>query len=605
MKKKIIKAALILIIFFAFFGLVAGFFIQSGVNDLKKASEAIKNQDLDGSKKSLEKAKKNFEYAKTTMTVFLPVKFVPIIGWYTEDARNGISAAVYGMQAAQTLAEAITPYADILGLKGKGNFMGGTAQERLVKVVEALSKATPQMDEIGKHLTLARQSVDKIQTWRYPNFLPGHPRDKVAALVEGVDQAQNIVVNFQPLLGVLPDILGQNKERKYLVLFQNDKELRPTGGFITAYAIFRVDKGVITSETSEDIYRLDEQLLKKIKAPEPILKYLPNVPNLNLRDSNLSPDYKASMGDFESLYNATITKKNIDGIIALDTHFVVSLVDILGPIEAYGTKFTTQKMDECDCAQILLELEKFADQPVAYEKGDRKDILGVLMQQIMAKAFNGPKENWPKLLRNAMDNLRDKHVLLYFHDAKNQEAVEKINFGGRIYSYDGDYLHINEANFAGAKSNLYVQEKVSQKVTKDKDGNLHKILTIEYKYPRKGDNCSLERKGGLCLAGTYRDWLRIYVPKGSKLIKATGTAQKFEMSEDLQKTVFDSFFELRPEGALKIELEYTVPIKVSGEYKLLIQKQPGNEGHTYVLDAFGKHQRPFALDTDKELLIKL
>ena len=281
------------------------------------------------------------------------------------------------------------------------------------------------------------------------------------------------------------------------------------------------------------------------------------------------------------------------------------MMKVLGPIEAYGSKFTTDEVEACTCPQIIYELEKFADQPVAYEKGSRKDIIGVLMQQMMAMTFEAPKSTWPNLLGTVINALRQKHLLLYFKDNNLQQAAERINFAGRLHQYEGDYFSINETNFAGAKSNLYIQEKVKQIVKKDKDGNLNKKVTIEYKYPRRGDNCSLERQGGLCLAGIYRDWIRIYVPYGSKLIKASGTEVPLSATEELGKTVFEGFFTIRPEGTAKIELEYTVPIKINGEYKLLIQKQPGVAGHTYEIEAFGKKQKAFPLDTDKELIFKL
>ena len=140
-------------------------------------------------------------------------------------------------------------------------------------------------------------------------------------------------------------------------------------------------------------------------------------------------------------------------------------------------------------------------------------------------------------------------------------------------------------------------------ISKVESDNLEKKLTIEYKYPRKMDNCSLERQGGLCLAGIYRDWIRVYVPKGSKITKTDGL--EFTETEDLTKTVFEGFFELRPEGSLKFELEYTVPLKADQQYKLLIQKQGGIKGHTYEIEAFGKKQKAFPLDTDKELIFRL
>src|SRR3989344_7435825 len=99
--------------------------------------------------------------------------------------------------------------------------------------------------------------------------------------------------------------MGLDDEKRYLILFQNDAELRPTGGFITAYGYFKVKNGLIESEGSSDIYKLDDSLTKRIPAPNIILKYLPNVPNLNLRDSNLSPDYLVSMKQFEELYQNT------------------------------------------------------------------------------------------------------------------------------------------------------------------------------------------------------------------------------------------------------------------------------------------------------------
>ncbi|MBI2012520.1 DUF4012 domain-containing protein [Candidatus Curtissbacteria bacterium] len=605
MKKRIFRLLGIFIVILIILAVPVVLSARAALATTQKAIGAAKLQDLDATKAYLKDARSQFRNTKRLLVLYTPLRVVPVLGWYVADIQRGVDAAVYSLEAANTFAEAITPYADVLGLKGQGTFLGGTAQERLAGAIETLSKVTPQLDEVGKNLEKARNQVDQIESWRYPDILPGKPGTRIKAAKNTIDQLESLVVDTKPLLLVLPEIMGQEEEKKYLVIFQNDKELRATGGFITAYAVFRVNKGILQSEGSEDIYRLDDTLTKKIPAPAPILKYLPNVPTLNLRDSNLSPDYYISMQNFEDLYNFTQAKKDIDGIVALDTNFVLSMMQVLGDLEAYGAKFTTEEVESCACPQIIYELEKYADQPVAYEKGDRKGILGVLMNQMMDKAFNAPKSTWPSLLGAVLDSLKRKHLLLYFKDPEIQQAAERINFAGRLHEYDGDYLHINETNFAGAKSNLYIQEKVKQVVKKDKNGQIRKFVTIEYKYPRRMDDCGLERRGGLCLAGIYRDWIRIYVPKGSALIKSSGTEVSMTASEEYGKTVFEGLFTLRPEGTAKIELEYSVPIKVDGEYKLLIQKQPGVEGHTYEIEAFGKKQKAFPLETDKELIVKL
>lgn len=604
MKRKILRIALAFLLILIVAGAVSGFFAYRGARAAKQAVDAIRAQDLDTAKTSLTKAKSQFEITQKSLIVFTPLRIIPILGWYVADVQRVVNSTIHGISAAQTFTEAITPYADVLGFKGQGTFLGGTAQERLSQATEAFSKISPQLDEIAVDLTKIRTEVEGIKSWRYPNIIPGRPGEKVEATQKVVRQMQTLFVDAKPLLLVLPEIMGNTGEKKYLVLFQNDAELRSTGGFITAYAIFRVENGIVTTEGSSDIYELDHTLLKKVTAPSFMLKYFPGVSNLYMRDSNFSPDFKASMIQFEELYDSAADKKIIDGIIAVDTQFVVSLMDVLGPIEAYGTKFTTDYDEQCGCPQIIHELERSADEPTNRVKNDRKDIVGVLMQTMMAKAFSAPKIVWPSLLEAMLTDLREKHMLLYFHSPQIQQAIEKINFAGRIYEYDGDYLHINESNFAGAKSNLYIQEKVKQVIKKEKD-QIKKTITIDYKYPRKMDNCSLDRAGGLCLAGIYRDYIRIYVPKGSQLIKSSGAEVALTATEDLGKTVFEGFFTIRPEGTAKIELEYTVPLKVDKEYRLLIQKQPGIAGHTYEIDAFGKKQKPFSLISDKELIVKL
>ncbi len=603
MKRRLTSLLLLLVVVYGVLTVVAGISLRQAVKSTAKVAEAAKAQDLDGIKKSIGNAKGDFSRTKVILIAFTPLRVIPVLGWYVADAQRGASAAVAGLSATQTLAEAVTPYADVLGLKGKGTFLGGTAQERLSSVVETLSKVTPQLDSVGKDLTVVRKNVDQIQSWRYPNFLPKKPGEKIDRAKSAIDEVETFITEARPLIEVLPEIMGQNKEKKYLILIQNDKELRPTGGFITAYAIFRVNKGSIQSEGSEDIYHLDATLKKQISAPDPIRKYL-EVNSLHIRDSNLSPDFVSSMNLFQNLYASSSAKKEYDGIIAVDTQFVLNLIDVLGPIEALGQKFTADKVDACACPQIIYELEKYADEPVSYEKDDRKGIIGVLMQQIMSKTFEAPQSKWPDIISTMLSSLQQKNILLYFKDTKSQAAVEKVNFAGRIYEYNGDYLSINETNFGGAKSNLYIEEKVKMQVKKDND-QLNKKVTIEYKYPRKGDNCNLERSGGLCLAGTYRDWIRIYVPKGSKLIKSSGIEVLLTSSEELDKTVFEGFLTIAPEKTAKLEFEYTSPVKVGKEYKLLIQKQPGNPGHSYEIDAFGKKQKSFPLTQDKELIVKI
>ncbi len=68
--------------------------------------------------------------------------------------------------------------------------------------------------------------------------------------------------------------------------------------FLTAYAIITVDKGVVNSEKSDDIYELDQKFTKKIAIPEVLGKYLTTEKYYHLRDMNISPDFKPRWRNF-------------------------------------------------------------------------------------------------------------------------------------------------------------------------------------------------------------------------------------------------------------------------------------------------------------------
>ena len=574
----------------------------------KLALGAIKKQDIGLAKQELVKTQKDLADTQVKLGKLAWTQFIPLVGLYYGDAKHGMAAASAGLDAANTVVDAILPYADVLGLKGQGSFVLGSAEDRIQKAVATMDKVTPKIPQLEAQMEQVEKELAYIDPNRYPSKVgKTEIKSKIAQARQLANESHTALSEAKPLLEVLPQLLGEPKSRRYLVLFQNDKELRPSGGFMTAYAAFRIEHGVINLEGSDDIYALDNTLRTKTPAPDIILKNLPLVSYFNLRDSNISPDFYESMKLFEGLYNNAGGKVAIDGIIAVDTHVLVTVLNILGPIDASGIHYTTSNDPRCSCPQVIYELENYSSRPVNYVRTERKDNIGSLLYEIMKKALSSaPKQYWGPLFQAGLKEIGEKHVLFYMHDSGAQKGLESLNAAGRIRPYEGDYLHINDANFAGAKSNLFVQQAVTQTIQVDGNGVIKKTVKIEYTNPHPPSDCNLER-GGLCLNGLLRDLVRVYVPKGSQLTNSTGSQRKVETREDLGKTYFESFIEVRPGGGkATLELTYTLPFKLAkgSPYLLLIQKQPGTDQNQYTV-SINNRQEKFKLDTDKELKIKL
>lgn len=591
----------------------------------RQTADALKNQDLANTKIGLANTRVKVtelanEYAKVK-----PLSYVPFLGAYINDGSHAVNAALAALDAADRAIEALEPNADLLGFTGGSKFVQGSADQRIQVAVKTMSALTPKINEMAASIDIMRKELDYIDPNRYPQKIGKTViREKLVEGKEVIDNAANLFVNAQPLLKNLPSMLGEPEMKRYLILFQNDKELRSTGGFLTAYARFRFEKGKITLELSDDIYSLDSALKKKFEAPREILTFHKGVYELHIRDSNLSPDFKASMEQFEKMYDTAAGKEKIDGIIALDTHVLVEALKILGPETIGGRVFSADIDKRCDCPRAVYELEDYSTRPVNYVRTARKDVIGTLMQILMQKSLGvSPSQYWGKLFQMLLSEINQKHVLTYFHDEATQKAAESFNMAGRIMAgkdvastltYEEgngwDYIHVNNSNMAGAKSNIFVKEKITKDISISGDGTVTTKLSVDYKNPYQGSDCGLE-SGGLCLNAPLRNWVRVYAPAGSKLVESKGVqspkdnkAATMDTFSDLNKTYFEGFLIVNPLGTARLELTYTSLVKsVDGKYKLLIQKQPGTDGQEWIIKQNGKEKKKFILDQDTEVIL--
>jgi len=623
-KKRKFSRRLFFFILIAFFSLILILGLLIGIpaysaygqaqklyRDGQELKEVVKTKDLKLLSQKIGLIKEELNDLKKTIAPLSWLKVIPFLGAYEADVEHFMNAGEAGLEGGEIIIKAIEPYSDILGLTGVSEAGNGekTTQDRINFVIMTLDKISPDLDQISDKFSIVKKEIDQVDPKRYPREFRGQKvRESLTEMVDLVDKGTALFSDARPLVTMAPWFLGVDAPRRYLLLLQNDAELRPTGGFLTAYALLKVDKGKITPVFSQDIYSLDARFSKKIPAPEPIKKYLPKVIYFNLRDMNLSPDFSVSMQTFLENY-ALVDKTNYDGIIAVDTKALVNLLQVLGPIGVSGWgNFSANPDKRCDgCPQVVYELERLADKPVSSFKTDRKAVIGPLMHSILANAMGSPKEKIPDLFNAGLNSLLEKHILFYFPDSNIEKAVESFNLAGRIKDFEGDYFHLNDCSFSGAKTNLFVKQNVEQKIEIGKDGKVTKTVTIEYLNPSPASNCNLEA-GELCLNAPYRNWFRLYVPLGSKLLESSGSEVEVKTYEDLGKTVFEGFFgdkyPLRPEGSAKLIFKYELPGTFKNEYKLLVQKQPGTDDFNYTIEVNGQKQK-FILETDKEIRFKI
>jgi len=533
------------------------------------------------------------------------LKIIPRVGRFYQDGQRLLAAAEEGVEAGKIVIEAVEPYQDFLGVSGRTEGGGEkTTEDRIEFLLESINSLKPKLDLLEEKIKRIESLVDPIDPTFYPVSFKGWPvREKLSEGKRLVAEGSALFREGKPLLEKVDFLLGKEEPRKYLVLFQNDGELRPTGGFWTAYGILQVENGKITPLISEDIYDLDKRFNSRIPAPAPIKNYLKNVFYWHLRDMNLSPDFEVALKQFLPHYQKVAREKEIDGVIAVDTDVLVSLLKVLGQIGVPGWgNFNAEPDKRCfGCPQVVYQLEELADRPVGTWKTDRKGFLAPIMHSILANAMGAPREKIAPLAGAVWESIRSKHMLFFFPDERLQRGMEKLRFAGKIDEFNGDYFHLNDSNFGGSKANLFITQQVKHEYERTEKGEIRKKVTVKYQNRAPASDCNLER-GGLCLNAPYRDWFRFYVPQKSQLEKLTGSEVEVKTYEELGKTVFEGFFgdkfPVYPKGIGKIVVEYKLPFESEESLPLLIQKQPGKDAVKHEIWVNGKKQQEVIVDGD-------
>lgn len=576
--------------------------------------EAVAQKNLSSIRSSLSQLRSQVDKIETDINRFQLLKSLPPAKPYFQDSATLIKVARDGLDAGDLVINAIEPYGDFLGLAGSATDSAKTTKDRIQFLTESVEGLLPHMDALDAKFLSIKNGLSSIDSSRYPDSVYGYEiKPLIVSSQQMVDQYYQYFKNSRPLLEKTSWLLGKDKPRTYFLIFQNDAELRPTGGFWTAYGLLKVDKGQVTPLVSDDIYALDALFNSSIPAPRPIKAYHINVPYLNLRDMNLSPDFEESIVPFLGHYQKiTRSRDKIDAVIALDTQVLVDLVRVLGRIGVSGWgNFSADPDKRCDgCPQIIYQLEWMAGRPRNYIETDRKGFLAPLMQAILSNAMGSEKAKIPPLMEATFKNIVQKHILFYFTDPTMQTAGNLANITGKIANTEPnvDYLHLNDANMSSAKTNLFLTQKIKHEIITQNETVEHKV-SVTYTNPSKASNCNLE-KGDLCLnAPKYRNWFRFYTPTGSKMVKMTGSEVDPVIYEELGKQVFEGFYgnkyPLYARSSVKASIQYQSSVKPSADYTLLLQKQPGTKPVPYELWVNGVEFKTFDWVSDLTLNIPL
>lgn len=566
-----------------------------GFMSLQESMSAMMKANLGDAQNSLSSALSNFNNAAEIMNnsnqiLQKLVSVVPVVSGQVKSRQN----LIYMGQEISL--------GNTYMLKGLSDDKNSTST--LIAKIESLNS---HLQVALPHYQLALGYLNEINTEDLPleyQAVFNEYRELFTSLI-------NDLVNLNDLGQSLPEIFGGKGMRRYLVVFQNESELRPTGGFIGSFAILDVKDGKIQDITVPPggSYSLQGQLTEFVEPPAPLLM---SNKRWEFQDANWFPSFKDSAQKLLWFFNKS-RSLTADGVIAVNSSVLTRLLAVMGPITDENRGLTLTADNAINTIQETVETgtEK--------SEGKPKQIITDLAGKFSNSFENIDTAQALPILTNLYEALTQKEIQVYFTDETSEQKAENFGWTGSITktNSDQDYLFVVNTNIQGQKTDSQIEQKIYHETLVQNDGSIIDNVIITRKH---------NGTAGTNLYGqTNIDYVRVLVPQGSTLISAEGFSwpdDKFfrtpeswyqtdtdlarleqpvdtdsktgtKIVNEFEKTSFGNWIITEPGQTSVVKFSYELPFKLSlnekssltdlllpaeknMNYSLVLQKQSGN-----------------------------
>lgn len=463
------------------------------------------------------------------------------------------------------------------------------------RVVQLLTEAQPGLNAANDALEQAIQIRVSLDADRLSPQLQSLIEDDIDRFIPLMNQGLTASL-------ALPELLGATTSgpKTYLLLVQNEDELRPTGGFITAVGTLVIQDGHVLGLTFIDSGELDNWDYPYPSSPWQLDQYM-NSPVLVLRDSNWFVDFPTSALYAETLF-AYNDSRSVDGVIAFNQHMLVMILQALGPIELSGTGEVVE-------AGNVINYMRSAKSPPAGaplpEGWTRKGFMKEITEAILSRILEEQNVSWEDLGRALLGGLDQHHLLLQMDDERLSTLIAARHWNGDVTPGESDYLRVVDANVGFNKTSALIETSLVYDIDLTDTSNPVAHLTVIHKN-RSSADVECIHWGGDRAAGEdeyplnacYWNYMRVYKPLGTRLLDAVpqaipqdwillnrgGNAQVHVLDDDIQGLdTFGTMMVVPGSDSILSEFEFGLPdniLQISPatdevRYSIKVDKQPG------------------------------
>jgi type II secretory pathway pseudopilin PulG len=432
---------------------------QAAQQDLTSAKDALKADRVNQARAYIRQARHHVELAQSDAGGLGgdAWSLVPIAGGAVDDERHLIDA----LDETTSVAE--------LGVEIYPIVSGSSAE--LVRGqrinLELLHDVVDRTTGIGPHLDRALADLDQVSG--STPIVGGSVLDAKTTALAYLEPLRQSYRTNEPLLRSLPELLGADGPRTYLLAMLNPAELRYSGGGALSFTTMRFVDGVATfgqSVNVDDIIaRGDTQSWVPLKGNTFHPRRAQRVTN-----STFSPWWSVSGEELLRGYRKAFPGPRFNGLIGIDLQGLAALFELTGPIDLPGFGHITSDSLVQTLAGSYGDFDSIEQ---------RHQLNAELVPAFRQQFFEGGRTS--DKVKSLVESAKGRHFVVYFRSPAVERKFARLDLTGDVSPTSYDYLGVFSQNLNGSKTDYWQHREVTSTVQLQPDGsaqvNLHVAVT--------------------------------------------------------------------------------------------------------------------------------
>lgn len=515
---------------------------RAAKDDLADASAALKGDDTAAARQLVTSAREHVDAASdSTEGLGGDVwSLLPFLGTPVEDARHLVRA----LDEVTSVAEiGVDLYPRVAGRRA--------TLVREQRIDEAtLDAVVAGVRDVRDRLTSAQAELDQVRaTTPLVSDTIAAQRDAAAAEVDPVVDG---LADLEPVLDVLPTMLGFDNRQSYLIAMLNPSELRYSGGAALTFAPLTFDEGAFELGDSKTVAN-DPRLLERRTWPQVEGNPFHARRNIVL-NSTFAPSWSVSGEELLRSWRRT-HGKHYQGVIAVD---VIALAKLLGAaggmtVPGYG------ELNEGNLVETLVgSYARYYPDPSVQDA--LNDSLIPVFKDTMLRGGN-----YLAKARAFGEAAEGRHFALYFRDPDVQDAISQLDLAGDLTPAKGDYLGVFTQNRNQSKVDYWQKRHLSLEVQLAEDGSARDNLEVTVLNDTPPSTVPVEDIGIGYFTRYSGMSVATFLPPGAEMAPgwADGEPASTTVGAFRDHTYVQQRLDLVPSSASTLEMAYRVPAAAS------------------------------------------